>query len=95
MSTPQRSSSARPLLIAILSAVGVWGLVLAIGAGLEISEQQGAGDIRKFALVAGVTMAFLTFWGGLLWWRSRRLRAIPPTSAAGDSAEGDSAVSDT
>ena len=70
-------------LAAIAAALTVWGLLLAIGAALRLSSDDGATDPRKFWIVIGASGAFLAVWGVALVARRRRLsrRAEPSPPA--------------
>ena len=67
-----------------LIAVGllVWGSLFALGAYLDLGSQRlddnSGRDWMKGLIVLGCTLAFLAFWGLLLWNRSRRLRWKKP-----------------
>jgi hypothetical protein len=69
---------------ALMIVLGVWGLLLALGAflGWEFWEQPRAGerptakrtfDYRKPIIVAGCVGVFVGGWGLALWARERRL----------------------
>ncbi len=55
----------------IALALLLWGLVLGLGAALEIRGDEEA-DWRKLVVVWAATACFLCFWGAALWVRSWR-----------------------
>jgi hypothetical protein len=56
----------------LLAAIVLWGIWLAVGA--YISAEPNHFDRRRGLIVLACTLAFVGFWGALLWGRARRLR---------------------
>ena len=60
--------------VIIVAGIAVWGILLAIGAYLGITDEAPSYDIRRAGIMLAATAGFLTFWLAALALRRRRLR---------------------
>lgn len=71
--------------LAIASALAIWGVILAVGAYLAPGGASGGHDGRKLLVVAATTGGFLLLWGSILVIsasKRRRLAQEKPVRAA-------------
>ena len=66
----------------IATAVAIWGLLLAVGAYLDLGDEQPERDARKFWIVLASVGAYLAFWGIALLVRARRQSRQPPEASS-------------
>jgi hypothetical protein len=60
-----------PLLV-LAGALVLWAGMLALGAFLQLGDEQSPRDLAKPLAVFGAMCVFLALWGWALWLRSRR-----------------------
>ncbi len=63
-------------LVAIISALMLWGLLLALGAYWAPAGEQAGHDRRKLWVVTATTGGFLAMWALALWLGHRRQRRL-------------------
>ena len=73
---PEDGKANRRMLVAIYLALGIWGVLLGVGAYLELwrAVPNAGGDARKFWIVIAATAGFLLFWAVALAVRRRRMK---------------------
>jgi hypothetical protein len=62
------------VLVWLAAALAVWASLLALGAYLQLGDDQPRYDLRKPLAILGVMGLFLGGWGIALWLRARRRR---------------------
>ena len=70
------AKNARAILLAIVLGLAAWGIFHTIGAYRSVKPVEF--DIRRSLIVAASFLAFLGFWGLMLYVRQSRLRRRPP-----------------